>query len=69
MELNNYDVIGDTSFPIHRLLLGQNSKILLEALRNLDRLLGKRFLLVAAPLVFENAEGGPCRALALVEAD
>lgn len=67
MELNNYDKIGDESYPIHRRLLGSNSKILLEALRNLDRLLGKRFLLIAAPLVIENAEGGPCRAIALVE--
>lgn len=66
IEQNNYDKVGDDTFPIHRRLLGGNSKILLEALRNLDRLLGKRFLLIAAPLVIEDAEGGPCRAIALV---
>ena len=67
IETNNCDVVGDATFPVHRAFLGNNSKILMEALTNLDRLLDKTFLLVAAPLLVEGAEAGPCRAVALVE--
>ena len=66
IETNNCDVTGDESYQIHKTLLGNNNKIIFEALKNLAPLVGKKFLMVAPPLLVEGAEGGPCRAIALV---
>lgn len=66
IETNNCDVTGDESYQNHKALLGCNNKILFEALKNLKPLLGKDFILVAPPILVEGAEGGPCRAIALV---
>ena len=66
IESNNCDHIGDEMYPIHHALLDGNSKILYEALCNIDKLLGKEFIFIGAPISIDGAEGGPCRALALV---
>ena len=53
----------------HHILLGAGI-ILIETLRNLDRVLAgarsRRAHFVFAPIAFQGAEGGPCRALALL---
>jgi arylformamidase len=53
----------------HRILLGAGV-IIIETLRNLDRVLAgarsQRAYFVFAPIAFQAAEGGPCRALALL---
>ncbi len=57
--------IGET----HKLLLGADI-ILIEALTNLDKVLAgsrsKRAYFVYAPIALRGAEGGPCRAIALI---
>jgi len=53
----------------HRILLGADI-ILMEALTNLDRVLeggsSNRAYFIYAPIALKGAEGGPCRALALM---
>jgi arylformamidase len=67
IETNNIDVTGDSSFPNHMNYLGPRTKIIFEAMTNMQELLGKKFLLVAPPLNVKDAEGSPVRAIALVE--
>jgi len=67
IETNNIDVTGDQAFPNHKGYLGGNTKIIFEAMTNMQELLGKKFLLVAPPLNVRGAEGAPVRAIALVE--
>jgi kynurenine formamidase len=43
-----------------------NKKIIIENLSNRDGLPGK-FLLCCLPLKFKDAEGAPCRAIAVVD--
>jgi len=52
-------------FPAHRLLLPKGI-VLLENLTNLDKLLGKEFVLVAAPLPLAKGSASPMRAFALL---
>lgn len=52
-------------FPIHHLLLGEDI-LILENLTGLEPLVGKRILLVAAPLKLSKADGAPCRVFALL---
>jgi arylformamidase len=52
-------------FPAHRILLPKGI-VLLENLTNLERLVGKEFVLIAAPLVLANGSASPMRALALL---
>ena len=66
VETNCIDTTGDTGFPIHKCLLESNSKIIYEALTNLDQLLGKNFTFIGLPLNIELAEGAPVRAVAII---
>jgi len=53
----------------HRILLGAGI-ILIESLRNLDLVLDgrkhRRAYFIYAPVAFKDADGGPCRALAMI---
>ncbi|MEM2111775.1 MAG: cyclase family protein [Candidatus Bathyarchaeia archaeon] len=59
----------DSIAETHRILLGAGV-IIVETLRNLDKVLAgakmRRAYFVYAPIVIQGAEGGPCRALALL---
>jgi kynurenine formamidase len=55
----------DEKFAVHNILLPAGV-IVVENLCNLDRIAGKRFTLVAAPLKLAGASGSPVRALALL---
>ncbi len=62
------DPCDSEDFPNHLTLM--RSKFLnTENLKNLDQLIGKRFLFATLPLKFENADGCSCRAVAIVEED
>ncbi len=52
-------------FPAHKTLLPKNVAII-ENLVNLEELIGKKFLFVAAPLKLVNGTGSPVRALAII---
>ncbi len=54
-----------TPFPAHKILLS-NTIGNYENLANLDKLLGKNFLFVGAPLALTGGSASPVRALALV---
>ncbi|MCJ7635117.1 cyclase family protein, partial [Candidatus Bathyarchaeota archaeon] len=59
----------DSNAETHRILLGAGI-ILVESLRNLDMILdgarARRAYFIYAPIAMQGAEGGPCRALALL---
>ena len=52
--------------PAHKVLLAKNVAIF-ENLTNLEKLMGKKFLFVGAPLPLVDGSGSPVRAFALVE--
>jgi kynurenine formamidase len=52
--------------PVHKTLLG-NDIILIEQLRNLDRIKGQRVIAGFFPLGIEGLDGSPIRALAFVD--
>jgi len=52
-------------YPVHRLLLGRGI-LIVENLAGLQRLAGRVFTLVVAPLPLEGAGGAPARVLALL---
>jgi arylformamidase len=54
-------------FPIHSTLLGADVLIVENLGPNLARLLGRRFLLVAAPLRIEGGDASPVVPIALIE--
>ncbi len=52
--------------PVHLRLLAAGVTIV-EGLRNLDRVAGRRFLYVGAPLKLVGATGSPLRAVAILQ--
>jgi kynurenine formamidase len=67
LDVISIDPIKDSGFENHKRLLKQNTIVIIENLCNLD-MLGKRmFTLIAAPLKFENADGAPVRAFAVMD--
>ena len=55
----------DHDFNSHR-IFGANDIPIIENLINLDRLLNRKFTLVASPLKLKNCSGSPVRALAIM---
>ncbi len=53
-------------YPVHRLLLGHGI-VIVENLAGLDRVLGRTFRLVVAPIPLVGAGGAPARVLAILE--
>ncbi len=56
--------IDNPPFPSHRILLGSNI-LIVENLVNLKTLVGKRFRCYALPLNLDQADGSPCRVIAI----
>ncbi len=67
IETNNIDVTGDDSYQNHRGLLGNNDKVIYEAITNLELLLGKDFYFSGLPINVESGEGSVVRAVAYVQ--
>lgn len=59
------DTVGDP-FAMHRILLSRGI-VPVEGLVNLPEIVGQRFFFSAAPLPFENGDGSPIRAYAMIE--
>jgi kynurenine formamidase len=59
------DAGKDSKFTAHNILL-TNNVLAIENLCNIDRIVKKRFTLVAAPLKLEGATGSPVRAIAIL---
>lgn len=60
----NIDPATDEDFGSHR-IFSENNILILENLMNLDKLLNKRFTLIALPLKLKNCSGSPIRAIAI----
>jgi kynurenine formamidase len=59
------DAGADPAFTAHKILLG-NDVLVVENLRNLQRIPKVRFTFVMAPLRLQGSSGSPVRALALI---
>ncbi len=57
--------ITSHKLEIHHKIL-DSGKVIIENLNNLDQLLDKDFSICAFPLKFENADGSPVRAVAMI---
>ena len=65
LDVISIDPIG-TELLNHKKILGQNTIMIIENLCNLKQLGSGLFTFIAAPLKFENADGAPIRALAII---
>ncbi len=53
-------------YEIHKILMRKNI-LILENLVNLEQLLGKQFTCYVMPLKIEEADGAPCRVIAVID--
>jgi kynurenine formamidase len=60
----NIDLASDREFSSHK-IFSENNIPILENLMNLDKLLNKKFTLIALPLKLKNCSGSPIRAVAI----
>ncbi len=60
------DPIDSSIFAKHHKIL-QNNILIFENLTNLDQIDSKTFILCALPLKFENSDGAPVRAIAMLD--
>ena len=67
-----FDVIGidpvvDANLTRHRMLLSQRDMVIIENLTHLEQIGGGLFIFAALPLKYQNADGAPIRAVAILE--
>lgn len=62
----SFDTVDAADLPIHRILLGAGI-LLIENLTGLDLLPPAGFLLACLPLPLGDADGAPCRAVAVID--
>ena len=67
-----FDVIGidpvsDGNLTRHKMLLSQRDIVIIENLTNLDKIGGELFTFAALPMKYQNADGAPVRAVAILE--
>lgn len=67
-----FDVIGidpvvEMDLPRHKMLLSQRDMVIIENLTNLDKIGGGLFTFAALPLKYQDADGAPIRAVAILE--
>ncbi len=60
------DPISDLELKLHHLILQNGTMVIIENLCNLDLIGEGDFLLAALPLKFENSDGAPVRAIAIL---
>jgi len=65
VDMISVDRKGSTDFPVHRIFLAQ-SILIIENLTSLQALPDTGFYFSCLPLKFENSDGSPVRAVALV---
>lgn len=61
------DAMADGDLPRHRKLLAERDIVIIENLTHLEEVGGKLFRFAALPLKYQEADGAPVRALAIVE--
>ena len=59
------DKVDTQNYPVHKTFL-QNDTIIIENLKNLNKLSCNRFVFSCFPLSFEKADGSPVRAVAYI---
>ena len=67
LDVISIDPVTGSGFENHKKLLKQNSIVIIENLCNLDMLGNEMFTFIAAPLKFENSDGAPVRAFAIMD--
>lgn len=60
------DPIADLDLKLHHYMLENENIVIMENLCNLNLIGQEEFLLVALPLKFENSDGAPIRAIAIL---
>lgn len=67
LDVIGLDPIADEGLTLHRKLLRENAIVIIENLTRLDEVGSGLFTLCALPLKYENADGSPIRAIAILE--
>ena len=67
LDVIGLDPIADENLTLHKKLLWENEIVIIENLTNLDQLGNGLFTFCALPLKYENADGSPIRAIAMME--
>ncbi len=65
-DMISADHAKNANFPVHTALLSHNI-LLIENLTNLNSLLGRKFIFLCLPLNWENGDGSPVRAIAILD--
>lgn len=65
-DVISIDLISSKDFEVHHILLNKNM-VIIENLKEIDRLLNKSFIFNCYPLKIRDADGSPIRAVAIVE--
>lgn len=65
LDTISIDPVDSIEVPNHKIFLG-NDVLIIENLTNLDKLNNKSFTFSCLPLKFENADGSPVRAIAML---
>lgn len=67
LDLIGIDPIYDTNLTIHRKLFKENEIVVIENLTNLNKLGSDLFAFCALPIKYENSDGAPIRAIAVLD--
>ena len=67
LDVIGLDPIWDENLTLHKKLLWENEMVIIENLTNLGALGHGLFTFCALPLKYENADGSPIRAIAIME--
>ena len=67
LDVIGLDPIADENLTLHKKLFRENEMVIIENLTNLDKVGNGLFTLCALPLKYENADGSPIRAIAMME--
>lgn len=67
LDVIGLDPIADEGLTLHRRLLRENEIVIIENLTRLNEVGSGLFTLCALPIKYENADGSPIRAIAMME--
>jgi len=67
LDVIGIDPISASTLPIHRQLLEKNELVIIENLTRLELVGYDLFTFCALPLKFQNSDGAPIRAIAIIE--
>ncbi|WP_251860093.1 cyclase family protein [Clostridium sp. Marseille-Q2269] len=66
LDVIGIDPIDDENLTIHKKLFSKGNIFIIENLTNLDMVGNELFTLCAAPIKYENSDGAPVRAIAII---